>query len=239
MAKVSKIMQAQNTGAPALNAALAKDNTTLSGLGKLMSTLTLFQSAAQSFSSKAAASSPVSLDATTLTKKVTDLIGQYNTLTDSLNGLRQGELKSDATVSRIQSQLARVFLVGTSGTATSYLTMGSIGISTQKNGVLTLDATKFQNAVKRNPEGVAKLFTNGGKGIADNLVNQIQGMVGSAGSIPKETTAINKDISALNVKKDSLTKALTAQANALVKMYSQQNSSASQSGSSSLFNNFP
>ncbi|MFA7281950.1 MAG: hypothetical protein WC100_17840, partial [Sterolibacterium sp.] len=75
-----------------------------------------------------------------------------------------------------------------------------------------------------------------GKGIADNLVSLIQGMVGSSGSIQKDTAAINKDISTINTKKTKLATALTNQANALVKAYSsQQSSTTGNSGSLSLF----
>lgn len=236
MAKVAKTMQAQNTGAPALNAALAKDNTTLSGLGKLMSALTSFQSAAQSLSGKAAALPGAAQDPKQLAQKVTDLIGQYNALNTTMNGLRQGDLKSDAGALRIQSQLARVLESSSSGTAgASSLKLGSIGISILKNGNYAVDATKLQKAIAANPDGVAKLFANGGKGIADNMVSQIQGLISPTGSIQKEKAAVNKDIASLNTKKDSLAKALTAQANALVKLYSQQNATGSSTGNTSLF----
>lgn len=236
MAKVAKTMQAQNTAAPALNAALASDNTTLSGLGKLMSALTSFQSAAQSLSGKAVALPGAAQDPKQLAQKVTDLISQYNALNTTINGLRKGDLKSDASVLAIQSQLAKVFNSSSSGRAdASSLTPGSIGISTLKNGAYAVDATKLQKAIAANPGGVAKLFANGGKGIADNLVSQIQGLVSPTGSIKKETVAINKDIASLNAKKDSLAKALTAQANALAKLYSQQNAQGSSTGNISLF----
>jgi flagellar hook-associated protein 2 len=255
-AKVSKFMQAQNTGAPKLNAALASDNTTLSGLGKLLNALTSFQSVAQSLSggglntsasSSGAATPVVAQDSAQLTKNVTNLVNTYNSLNASLKGLQQGDLKAEGSVSRIQNQLARVLSLGSNGTAgASYLSLGSIGISTQKNGDLAIDATKLQNAINTNPDGVAKLFTNNGRGIADNLVRQIQGLAGPTGSIPRETATINKDISALTVKKNNLAKALTDEANALVKQYSQQaqasssiatglTSSSQSSGNSTLF----
>ncbi|MCX7174692.1 MAG: flagellar filament capping protein FliD [Proteobacteria bacterium] len=236
LAKVGKIMQAQNTGAPALNAALANDNTTLSGLGKLMSALTSFQSAAQSLSGKAAANSAATQDSAQIATKVSDLIGQYNALNTTLTGLRLGDLKSDAIVSRIQAQLARVFNAGSSGTVgAANLTPGSIGITSQKSGALAIDAAKLQNAVNANPEAVAKLFSNGSNGIADNFVSQIQSLISSTGSIQKEKAVINRDIASLNTKKSNLAKALTAQANALVKQYSQQDASGNSNGNASLF----
>lgn len=224
-ATVSKIMQSQNTGVPKLNAALASDNTTLSGLGKLMSALTTFQSVAHSFSASG--------DATQLATKVTDLVSSYNALNAGLTGLQQGDLKGDGSVSRIQGQLSRVFSMGSSGSSgTTYFSLRNIGISIQKNGDLVVNSAKLQSAISAEPGDVAKLFTNNGKGIADNLVSQIQGMVGQNGSIQKETQSVNKDITALTAKKNSLANALTAEANALVKQYSQQGSAFGSTASS-------
>jgi flagellar hook-associated protein 2 len=145
--------------------------------------------------------------------------------------------------------LARVFNTASSGTVgAAYITPGSIGISVQKNGDLAIDAAKLQRAIDTAPDGVAKLFTNKGKGIADKLVGQVQRLIGPGGSIEKETATINKDIAALSVKKNNLAKALTLQANGPAKPYSQRNlpygsnnaaglfSSSQSNGKSSLFN---
>ena len=233
LAKVSKIMQAQKTDAPKLNAALANDNTTLSGLGKMLNALTSFQSVAKSLSSSGSGtpSSPQ------LLKNVTDLVSTYNSLNASLKGLQQGDLKANGSATRIQAQLARAFSALSNGTAGSAsLTLANIGITTEKNGDLAIDATKLQAAIHANPGNVSKLFSSSGKGIADNLVSLIQGMIGSSGSIQKDTVAINKDISTINTKKTKLATALTNQANALVKAYSaQQSATTGTSGSLSLF----
>lgn len=233
-AQVSKIMQSQNTGAPQINAALANDTTTLSGLGKLMSALTSFQSVAQSLTTTGS-------DATQLAKNVTGLVSAYNSLNASLKGLQQGDLKTDSSVKRIQGQLGRILSMGSSGsTRATFVTPWSVGISIQKNGDLALDTTKLQKAISAAPDDVAKLFSNNGQGIADKLVSQIKGMIGQGGSIQNETAALNKDIASLSAKKASLTKALTLEANALMKQYSQGNTSglgtsSQSSGSSSLF----
>lgn len=233
LAKVSKVMEAQKTDAPKLNAALASDNTKLSGLSRLLNALSTFQSAAQSFSqaniSMTAAQNPAQL-----TKNVTELVNKYNTLNTSLGGLKQGDLKSDRALSAIQNQLADI-LDSSGGQGASGLTLAGIGISVQADGSLKLDPTKLQNAVNANPEGVAKLFGNSDKsGLADKLASQIQGMIGSNGGIEQEKTALNKDITTLTAKKANLEKALTAQANALVKLYSQQGAAGNSSGRLSL-----
>lgn len=170
----------------------------------------------------------IARDSAQLAKNVANLVDTYNTLNASLNGLQQGELKSDAALAQVQSQLAGI-LNPNAGSASS-LSLAAIGISTQKNGALALDASKLQSAIAADPAGVAKLFTNNGRGIADSLSSQIQGAIGSTGIIQKESAAVNKDISSLNTKKSRLESTLTAKTNALVKLYSQQSSQGSSGG---------
>jgi flagellar hook-associated protein 2 len=221
-AQVGSIMQAQNKTAPLLNAALNADTTTLSGLGQLQSALASFQSVAQSLSGNG-----LNLSATSsaqITLNVTNLVNAYNTLNTQLNTLKQGSLKTDGSALRTQIQLASTFITtsasGTSGSTS--IALAKIGITTQKNGVMTIDTGKLQNAISADPVSVSRIFTNGGKGLADHLASQIQGLIGPTGSLSQKTTAINHDITTIKAKQASLQTALTAQANALVSFYSQQ-----------------
>ncbi|HEX5392898.1 MAG TPA: flagellar filament capping protein FliD [Rhodocyclaceae bacterium] len=231
LAKVSKTMEARNTVAPKLNAALASDNTKLSALGKLMSGLTTLQTSAQSLSGST--SSTTKLDAAQLKTKVTGLVDSYNALRTTMNGLRKGDLKSDAALSGVSTQLAAVFGGSNGGDA-----LIKIGITTQADGSLAVDTKKLQAAIDADPSGVSNLFSNGandGKGIADNLTSSIKTLLSSTGSIEKERTALNKDVASLNTKKSALEKSMTAQAQALAKIYSMQSgSTGASSGRSSL-----
>lgn len=224
--QVSSIMQAQNKTAPLLNNALNTDTTALSGLGQLKSALSSFQSVAQSMSGKGINSSVTN---------VTNLVNAFNTLNTQLNTLKQGNLKTDGSALRTQIQLGNIFI--TSGTrdvsGSPSLALAKIGITTQKNGVMTVDTSKLLNAISADQPGVTKIFTNGGKGLADNLVSQIQGLIGPAGSLSQKTTAINHDITALHAKQASLQKTLTAQANALVSFYSQQSTQSTSAATTS------
>lgn len=170
-------------------------------------------------------------DSAQLTKNVSNLVSMYNTLNASLSGLQQGDLKADAALSQIQGQLVSVINASFNRSGgTSSLSLGEIGISTQKNGALALDTAKLQSAIDKDPAGVAKLFTDNGRGIADSLSSRIQSMIGASGVIQKETAAVSKDIALLNTKKSRLESALTAKSNALVKLYSQQSAQGSSGG---------
>jgi flagellar hook-associated protein 2 len=181
----------------------------------------------------------VARDDSQLAKNITLLVDTYNTLNTNLNALQQGELKSGSSVAQVQSQLAQVLASATSGAlGSTALSLEKIGITREKNGNLTLNASQLQNVINENPQAVAQLFTNDGKGVADKLAAQIQGMVVSTGSVSKEKAAVSKDISVLNDKKSKLEKKLTLQANALVAMYSKQSGQTSSTTSSSAATNF-
>lgn len=218
LAKVSKAMEAKNTVAPKLNAALASDNTKLSALGKLMNGLTTFQSVAQSFSGTTP--SATTLDAAQLKTKITALVDGYNGLNATMAGLRKGDLKSDAALAGVRNQISVAFS-GNAGSASS-AALSNIGITAQADGTWTIDAKKLQSAIDADPNGVSQIFTNGGKGIADNLTSTINGLVSKTGSIEQERGALNKDIASLNNKRSALEKSMTAQAQALAKIYSMQ-----------------
>lgn len=172
---------------------------------------------------KGATSLVVSKDFNQIAKNISELANSYNTLHSKLKTLQAGDLQNEGSPNRIQSQITRS-LTAPNGDSSdpSALTLDKIGIKTQKNGELAVDSAKLQAAVLADPGAVGKLFTDGGKGIADKLSSQIEALTGSSGTIARETANLNKDIAALNSKKASLAKALTIQANFLANQYSQQ-----------------
>ena len=154
-----------------------------------------------------------------LGQNVENLVTAYNALNAKLGALAQGELQADGSATQVQHQLAAVVNAAVDGTSGHALgTLANIGMTQQANGDLSIDARQLQHAINVNPAGVATLFTNGGKGIADQLLSQIQGLVES-GMAPAKTAPSPQDApTGLN----SPDLALTVQANALVNVYSQQ-----------------
>jgi flagellar hook-associated protein 2 len=168
-----------------------------------------------------------------ISQNVTGLVNAYNVLNSQLNTLKQGTLKSDGSALRTQNLMASIFVSSGAGGASNSTSQALIkmGISTQKDGVMAIDANKLKTAISADPASVAKIFTNGVNGIADQLSNQIQGLIGPNGSFAKKATTINLDIAALNAKKASLQTVLNAQANALVGYYSQGTSGSTSTSS--------
>lgn len=129
-------------------------------------------------------------------------------------------MKSDTALGQVRSQMEQVLRTASTGVPSSVL--GSAGVALGKSGELVLDDKKLKAAIAADPDAVSKMFTNNGKGVADQFVSKIGELTGETSIIRKEVQTVGKDITTLTNKKAVLAKALTAQAQALVKAYSAQ-----------------
>ncbi len=160
-----------------------------------------------------------------ISKNINNLVSSYNSFNAKIRNLQQNELKNERAPNVVQDQFARSLrnasVLATDG---SSLTLEKIGITAQKNGDLAVDDSKLQAAIAADPSAVAKLFTNSSSGLTESLVSQAKSLTDSGGTIGRDISAVTKDIANLTQKKESLSRALTLQANALVRQYSQQSS---------------
>lgn len=159
----------------------------------------------------------VSSDSSQVAANVKKFVEGYNALGKKLAELRQGDLKTVGTAREVARDLEATL----QGFADSGA-LAQAGITMKGSGELVLDEAKLKAA---DPDKVAKLLTDGGKGLADRLNTQISGLVGQSGSIDAEAGKLSRDIERLNKQKAGVEQAMLAKANALVKLYSQQTSS--------------
>jgi flagellar hook-associated protein 2 len=176
----------------------------------------------------------VAKDLSQVGKNVASFVAGFNALQDRLGALQKGELAGTNALKQVAGQLTQ--LVKTAGVDK----LADIGITLDKDGKLALDDKKLKAAVAADPAAVAKLFTNDGKGIADQLDSKIDALTGSSGVIRREASQVGKELTTLTGKKAQLTQALTAQAQLLAQFYTQQEQAGSGGvgGASSLFDFF-
>jgi len=181
----------------------------------------------------------VAKDSSQIATNVASFVKAYNELNTKLQSLQQGGLKSDTALGQVKSQMEQVLRTASTGVPSSVLS--SAGVTLGKNGELVLDEAKLKAAVAADPDAVSKLFTNDGKGVADQFNSKIGELTGETSVLRKEQLTVGKDITTLTNKKAVLAKALTAQAQALVKAYTAQEQMGSNSalpgytGKNSLF----
>lgn len=217
--RVQQTLSSQNTGVAKLNATLARDQTRLSGLGQLHSALATFQATAASLAG-GGKSSTATPDATQTGKNVRAFVAAFNQLNQKLLALQGGDLNGDVALGQVSRQMAQLLRTGGDGVSAGAL--DKAGVTLDASGNLQVDDKKLGAALTANAGAVAKLLTNGGKGMADQLAAKAGAFTADNSVIRREANSLNKEIIAINGKRSVLTKALTTQANALASLYSQQ-----------------
>lgn len=162
----------------------------------------------------------VAKDSSQIASNVASFVTAYNELNAKMQSLQEGDLKYDTALKQVSTQMSQVLRTANNGVPVSVL--ASAGVTLGKSGELVLDEKKLKSAIEADPDAVSKLFTNNGKGVADQFGSKIGELTGTSSLITKEVQTVGKEITSLNTKKAELAKALTAQAEALVKLYSAQ-----------------
>jgi flagellar hook-associated protein 2 len=167
------------------------------------------------------------------TSAISDNIGAfvkaYNTMVGSISSLNSydsttntaGPMLGDALLSGIQNEIrSTLYSVVNTGSST-YNSLASVGITTNSDGTLTFNSTKFQTALSAAPGSVSALFSGTG-GVAANLNTQLTQALATGGSIDsrsktlvKQSTALTRQTTDLNTQMTALTASLTQQYAAL------------------------
>ena len=169
----------------------------------------------------------VANDTATVVSNIQAFVSAYNTLQSSLAGLGSydatsgsaGPLQGNPLLMNIQNQL-RETMGGLAGSS-AFSSLASIGITTNSDGSLSVNATTLQNALASNFAAVSQLF-NGASGVATHLNTQLTTDLGSGGPIAAtqktltaQENALTQQSNALNQQMQALTASLTEQYAAL------------------------
>ena len=123
----------------------------------------------------------VSTDSEATAKKASDFVDAYNAVVDFVtkqnalgaDGKAQNPLFGDSALRSIRSSL-RTIVGSTFATGSSAISMlAQVGITSDRDGKLTLDKTKFAAALASDETAVRTLFTDATSGIATRLQSQI------------------------------------------------------------------
>lgn len=153
----------------------------------------------------------ITTDKTAIQDMVKQFIDGYNALQDKMDalgkrnsivgGVRQddgGALAGDTSTRTISSFMANT-VTNKAGTSTTYSTIFEVGIKMDNKGKLSLDKTKFDEAVDKNFDQVVGLF-GGEKGVAATLNAGLKDYSKSGGMLDQRTDVLNADLRSLNQK---------------------------------------
>jgi len=125
------------------------------------------------------AGTPFTLTITNDTSSATDaietVVDGFNTMINSLNDLSRsdsegaGILAGDSVLRNFTTQIRSLLTGNVTGLSGSITALSTIGISTQADGTLSIDNSKFSSAVSANPTDALALFAQLGKTTDSNI----------------------------------------------------------------------
>ncbi|MGY3885382.1 flagellar filament capping protein FliD [Aeromonas aquatica] len=153
----------------------------------------------------------ITTDKTSIQELVQQFVDGYNTLQESMGtlgkrgsfvgGVKQddgGALAGDSTTRAIESFMSNL-LVSPSQNSGTYSTIFEVGIKMDNKGKLSLDKTKFGEAVDKNFDQVVALF-GGDKGLAATLNTGLKEYTKSGGMLAQREDVLNSDLRSLTQK---------------------------------------
>jgi flagellar hook-associated protein 2 len=156
----------------------------------------------------------VTLDKAAVEAKIKTFVDAYNGLRNQISRLggydaaskTAGPMLGDALLTGVDSELRRTLSEPVSEAGEVYQTLASIGVTTQANGTLAINASKLQTALGSNFEAVSKLFGSE-EGVAARLYDQLGARLDDGGALDvrsenlvKEQKTLQKRLEDVNVR---------------------------------------
>lgn len=141
-----------------------------------------------------------------LVKKSNDL-GKRSSIVAGVSQNDGGALAGDATTKAVTNLMSGT-VTEPSNNSSTFSTIFQLGVKMDNKGVLSLDSTKFDEAVEKNFDQVVAVF--GGKdGVAGKLASQLETYSKTGGLLAKREETLNSDLRDVNRKQADVAAQLT------------------------------
>lgn len=185
---------------------------TVNGIAVSSATNTV-KEAIQGTTLSVAAIGTASVNLTTDTASVSAAIGNfvqaYNNLQATAGNLTAynattktgAALLGDATLRNLQTKIRQALTTPQAGGPNDMKVLSEIGVSFQKDGTLSIDSTKLNNALSTNLAGVSKLFANATDstaGYGNQLSTLVSGMTSTGGVLKAAQDGVNTTLKQLD-----------------------------------------
>ncbi|MBP8925921.1 MAG: flagellar filament capping protein FliD [Pseudomonadales bacterium] len=152
----------------------------------------------------------VAQDRAQLTSKVQAFVKSYNEVVSTIREVTKydaatgtaGPLNGDSTVRGIAFRLRSIISTSVEGTST-FGTLAELGISTQSDGTLKLDTSRFNTALDSNFADVSQLFA-AENGVAKRLDEALESFIGRDGSLATRSEGFDRQIKSIGDQRDQL-----------------------------------
>lgn len=178
----------------------------------------------------------IATDSNSVTNSVNSFVQSYNSLVkleQSLTAYNTSTstasvLTGDMTTIQMGSQLGSILGSQMSGGTSGYTWLANVGIDFNQDGTLTLNSTKFSNALAANPGAVSQMFTSvagtgSQQGFATQMSAAINSMLAPNGLLTGAQASTQSTITDLNNQITQEQAHLSQEQQQLITQYSQLN----------------
>lgn len=154
----------------------------------------------------------ITLDNAAIKETISGFVTAYNALnstTDSLgkfagtSGGSNGALLGDSTLRTIKNDLRQLASAPVTSASSSFNTLKTIGIDIDKDGVMTLDGVKLDQALAANLSSVSDVFSST-DGVATRLKDKVTRFLQTGGPLDTRQTSLSKQLKALSDKRNTV-----------------------------------
>jgi flagellar hook-associated protein 2 len=154
----------------------------------------------------------ITLDNAAIKETISGFVTAYNALnstTASLgkfagtSGGSNGALLGDSTLRTIKNDLRQLASAPVTSASSSFNTLKTIGIDVDKDGVMTLDGAKLDQALATNLSSVSDVFSST-DGVATRLRDKVTQYLQSGGPLDTRQTSLNKQLKTLSDKRSTV-----------------------------------
>jgi flagellar hook-associated protein 2 len=189
-----------------------------------------------------AANLVISTDTTTVEANIEALVAAYNTLQGAFSSLGSfdsttnsaGPMLGDALLSSTRNQIhSTLYSIVDTGSST-YNSLASIGITTNSDGTLSVNATTLSAALAADFGAVSELFS-GGNGVASTLNSRISADLATGGPIDSRSQTLVQQENALTQQSNQLQQQMSQLSASLTQQYAALNTLLSSLQSTSAY----
>lgn len=145
-----------------------------------------------------AATVTLSRDTSTVEVQLKSLVNAYNATISLGNQLKSAELSGDNLILNVENSLRGIFNERFLSSDSDLRSVSDLGLSFDRDGILSLDSTKLSAAIDNDFNIVTELFTDTDNGFASQLSNLLDGYTKSGGIVSGRTDGLNTQIDTID-----------------------------------------
>jgi flagellar hook-associated protein 2 len=143
-----------------------------------------------------AADISVARDGSQVSTAVSGMVDAYNELQTSLSSLSGGALANDSMIRSVQSRVRSLIGQGYDSLG-NFSSLSELGVSFTREGQLTFDQAKLDEAIASDRASVQTLFSDEDSGFVTRMDTALEGYLGTSGIIDARVDGLNARVDSL------------------------------------------